>query len=54
MCIRDRHGVFKPGEEVGDGVGQSGHDGMKWVAALRRPAGTVSYTHLTLPTSDLV
>ena len=41
------------GRVVVMGMGKAGHVGRK-IAATLASTGTVSYTHLTLPTSDLV
>ena len=54
MCIRDRD---DPGESQGSGGaagGQERADLVRGAQPLAGGADPVSYTHLTLPTSDLV
>ena len=54
MCIRDRHGAVQ--RPAGDADPEREFRGLVGIEGDRDAAvpGAVSYTHLTLPTSDLV
>eukprot|EP00975_Prorocentrum_lima_P006992 1500889-Prorocentrum_lima.AAC.1 len=50
MCIRDRCGSHPGSQQGGLTWGYHGSVGTGMVLKSRRFRGTVSYTHLTLPT----
>ena len=54
MCIRDRRFLGDLRRELLEQLAIALEQGVRQVDVANAPAGPVSYTHLTLPTSDLV